>query len=98
MLTPADRGRFRVSDHSELTDRGAFVVGNVVDGVIRPGMRAMTRLEPPTLTIAGVESLDNLGAHRHWNALVFSERPSLEFVTRAFPIGSFIEVEASAVR
>jgi hypothetical protein len=91
----SDRGRFKVIDHAELSDRGAFVLGNIIDGVIRPGMRANTRLDPPALTISGVESLDNLSERRHWNALIFAEHPTLEFVARAFPVGSVVDVESA---
>ena len=94
MRAHAEHGRFEVTDHAELEDRGAFVVGRIVDGVVRPGMRVTTWLHPPSLTISGVESLDKLSERKHWTALVFAERPTLEFVARAFPIGGIVDVEA----
>ena len=90
----AERGQFEVTDHAEFAGRGAFVVGKIVDGVVRPGMRAKTRLNPPALTVSGVESLDKLSERKHWNALIFAEHPSLEFVARAFPIGSLVDLES----
>lgn len=86
-----DRGRFRVTAHFELEARGAFVVGQITEGVVRIGMKAWTGLEPSYLTVGGVEFLDTLRKRKHWNALVFAERPALEFVKRAFPVGSVIE-------
>jgi hypothetical protein len=98
MRVHAEHGLFEVTDHAELKDRGAFVVGRIVDGVIRPGMRVTTRLDPPALTISGVESLDNLSERKHCTALVFAEHPTLEFVARAFPIGGLVDVEAEINR
>jgi hypothetical protein len=84
--------RFRVTGHYEMTDRGGFVLGHIERAVIRPGTRVTTGSEPPTLTIHGVECIDNPAEQRYLNALVFAERPSLEFVQRVFPIGSMIEL------
>ena len=86
-------GKFEVTDHYELAERGGFVIGRIVAGVIRPGMFTRTGLEPPHLEVAGVEFLDNVSERKHWNALVFAERPSLSFVEQAFPVGSIIELE-----
>ena len=100
MCPITERGRFEVLDHYELTNRGAFVVGRILDGVIRPGMRAKTQFDQSALKISGVESLtgvqprDNQSTRKHWTALIFAEHPTLEFVARAFPIGSVIDVWA----
>ena len=67
------------------------MVGQIVGGVVRIGMKARTGLEPAFLTVGGVEFLDNLRERKHWNALVFAERPALEFIERAFPVGTIIE-------
>ncbi len=58
-------------------------------------MLAQTGTDPSTLTISGVEFLDNLAEKRFWNALVFAERPALDFVKRVFPLGSIIELGAA---
>jgi hypothetical protein len=89
-----DFGRFEVTSHFELADRGAFVIGYIRAGFIRPGMCVDTHLEPPRLRITGVEVLDNSSEKKHWNALIFAERPTLDFVKAAFPIGGVIEVRA----
>jgi hypothetical protein len=86
MRTTPGRRRFKVTDQAELADRGAFVLGKIIDGVVRPGMRVKTHLEPPALTISGVEFLDNVAERRHLNALVFAEHPTLNFVAHGFPV------------
>ncbi len=88
----AKHGQFEVTDHYRMASRGAFVIGNIVGGTIRPGMRVNTGLQPSTLRINGVEFVDNLKERRHWNVLIFAEGPTLEFIKRAFPVGSLIEV------
>jgi hypothetical protein len=83
---------FEVQDHYELPSRGAFVIGRIVAGVVRPGMRAQTGLDPAQLEVAGVEFLDNVTDGTFKNALVFADRPSLAFVKQAFPIGFVIDL------
>lgn len=91
----AVKAQFEVTGHHELAERGAFVVGHIRDGTFRIGMKVRTRQEPASLTISGIEYLDNLAERKFWNALVFGERPTLEFVKRAFPIGTFLQAEDS---
>jgi hypothetical protein len=86
-------GKFEVTDHFELTGRGGFVVGRIVQGSIRPGMFVATGSHPDQLRIAGVEFLDNIAERTYRNALVFVERPTLEFVKSAFPVGTVVEVK-----
>jgi hypothetical protein len=94
MNADAHIGRFEVTSHFELNGRGAFVIGHIRDGVIRPGMYVDTHRDPPRLKVAGVEFVDNIAEKKHWNALLFAELPTLDFVKAAFPIGSVIEVRA----
>ena len=84
---------FEVTDHYELAGRGGFVIGRIVAGVVRPGMFVRTGLVPTQLKVDGIEFLDNLSERKHWNALVFAERPALSFVKQAFPVGSIIELK-----
>jgi hypothetical protein len=79
--------QFEVTNHYELPSRGAFVIGHIIQGSVRVGMLAATRLSPPTLTISGMEFLNAVSEHKFWNALIFSEQPNLDFLQRAFPIG-----------
>jgi hypothetical protein len=85
MGADTDVGRFEVTSHFELAARGAFVIGRILDGFIRPGMCVDTHLEPPKLKITGVEVLNNISEKKHWNALIFAERPTFDFVKAAFP-------------
>jgi hypothetical protein len=85
-------GRFEVTSHFEIIGRGAFVVGQIRGGLIRVGMYVDTQRDPPRLRVAGVEFLDNIAEKKYWNALVFAERPTLDFVEAAFPIGSVLEL------
>jgi len=93
MKPDQDRGTFEVLGHFELNGRGGFVIGRIVGGIIRPGMLVVTGREPATLKIAGVEFVDNMAAKTYKNALVFAERPSLAFVSEAFPVGVTIEAK-----
>ena len=79
---------FEVTGHYFLKERGGFVIGTILSGTFRNGMRIATGdRKLPFLTIAGIEFLDNIREKTFKNALVFREQPSLEFVTRAFPVG-----------
>ncbi len=87
-------GRFEVTGHDELTGRGAFIVGHIRSGVIRPGMYVDTLSD--SLRIAGVECLDNTRERKYLHALVFAERPSLDVVRAAFPVGTVVEIRAES--
>jgi hypothetical protein len=86
-------GKFEVADHFELTGRGGFVIGRIVEGALRPGMLVSTGSNPAQLRIVGVEFLDNIAERQHRNALMFAEQPSLEFVKEAFPVGTVMEIK-----
>jgi hypothetical protein len=94
MNVDAQIGHFEVTSHYELTGRGAFIIGRIRGGVIRPGMYVDTHGDPPMLKVASVEFLDNIAEKTHQNALVFAEQPSMAFVKAAFPIGSLLELRA----
>ena len=96
MNTSAQIGIFEVTSHYELVGRGGFVIGHIRNGVLRPGMRVATHREPAVLTVSGIEFLDNPSERVYRNALVFAERPTLDFVRAAFPVGSMLEACAPA--
>jgi len=89
--------RFEVTDHFQFAERGAFVIGRILMGTIRPGMFALSPASSGHFTVRGVEFVDNLAEKKDWNALAFSEFPNLEAVREAFPVGTVIEVH-EAVR
>ena len=85
-------GTFEVTSHFELKDRGGFVIGHIKSGSVAVGMYVNTGSQPPTLKVSGVEFVDNVSEKKYWNALLFAERPKLDFVERVFPVGFKIEV------
>ena len=84
---------FEVTDHYELPQRAAFVIGQIRSGVFRCGMSVSTRDGAMSLTISGIESLDNLALGQHSNALSFRERPTLDELRQQFPVGSILAAE-----
>ena len=83
-------GDFLVTGHYEMPERGAFVLGQLIQGGISPGMLIGTGCEPPTLTIVGVECLSDSANNRHSNALIFREKPSMDFLMRVMPVGTVV--------
>lgn len=86
-------GIFRVTGHYALGNRGAFVLGSIAKGSIRIGMLAKTGSEPITLKISGIEQLANTSAKQYCQAFIFAEQPSMELITRVFPVGRLIELK-----
>ena len=68
---------FEVTDHFYLKQRGGFVIGHIRKGTIRPGMVVQIRKDGKSLTISGVEFVDNITEKTFTNALVFQEKPKL---------------------
>lgn len=94
-LTPMndEPAHFEISGHYFLPGQGGFIVGRIVGGRFSIGMRISTGLEdPPYLTIAGIEFLDDVAAKTFKNALIFREQPSLEFVKHVYPVGQVVRV------
>ena len=88
-----EQPRFEVTGHYFLKERGGFLIGSILSGTFRNGLRVATGDQQlPFLTITGIECLDNIQEKTFKNALVFREQPSLEFMTRAFPIGRILTV------
>jgi translation elongation factor EF-Tu-like GTPase len=83
---------FEVAGHFELTERGAFVIGQIVSGIWRIGDRVSTIGGDAKFTIAGIECLDYISLKKSAIALVFVERPTLEQIQRAFPCGTTLTI------
>ena len=45
-----------------------------------------------TYAISGIECIDNISERKFWNSLYFREKPSLQDVREAFPVGSNIQI------
>lgn len=78
---------FTVTGHFELHARGGFVIGHITDGIMRNGMHLRSEMTGQAFTICGIEFLDNTAKRESFNALVFSEKPTLAQVQQAFPVG-----------
>jgi hypothetical protein len=88
-----ERYRFQVTGHYEVRGRGAVVIGLPMDGLVGVGMRARAGPDFEILTVSTVEFVDSLCDRKHWIALFFAEKPPLDGVREAFPIGSVLELE-----
>ena len=60
------------------------------------GMKVRTNDVPEFLTIVAMEYMESPRTGQPCNALKFDERPTLQFVQQAFPVGSFLEAETHA--
>ena len=82
--------KFEVTDHYYLENRGAFVIGNIVSGEFTIGMKIDTTDKISSLTISGIEYVDNISKRSYKNALVFKEYTTIEYLKKAFPTGTII--------
>ena len=78
---------FKVTDHFYLKDRGGFVIGRIINGIFKTGMTVSIEEDGNSLTISGIECLDNITERKYWNALIFKEKPELDYVKKVFPLG-----------
>lgn len=85
---------FTVKDHFELSGHIVQIFGKIRAGTLRVGMRVRTADEPPSLTIAGIDFIDQCSTHESWIGISFLERPSKELLKRAFPVGSMVHAES----
>ena len=85
--------KFKVTDHYFLKGRGALVLGEIQSGTFKIGMKVNIREDGNSLTISGIEFLDNLKLNKFLNALIFKEMPELDYLKNAFPIGFIINAE-----
>jgi hypothetical protein len=87
-----EESHFEVTDHFEIEDRGAFVIGHIRgDDPINIGMVVDTQEPEKMFTISGIEFVDNIREKKYWNALVFQEKPTLDTVKRCFPVGTHLK-------
>lgn len=78
---------FEVTDHFYLKEKGAFVIGNIKSGSFKIGMEVSCSEKRQSLTISGIEYMDNLKEKSFEIALAFKEKPELEFAKSLFPVG-----------
>jgi hypothetical protein len=83
---------FEVTGHYELAERGAFVIGQLVDGIWRVGDRISAVGGGAQFTLSGIECLNNTALKKSAIALVFAERPTQEQIQRAFPCGTILTI------
>ena len=83
---------FEVTGHYYMKERGAFVIGNILRGEFKIGMKLPAKDENEFLTISSIEYLDNLAERKFWNALVFAEKPTFGYVEENFPVGMVIRL------
>lgn len=84
--------RFVVRDAFDLTSRGPVLVGDIVDGTIRVGMR----LSLPDGTLArirGVEYADTPSRREYHIGLVLADAPPAAELLVAFPSGTEITLD-----
>lgn len=89
-MNKEEQAEFEVTDHYHLIERGGFVIGQIKSGTFKVGMSVPVGGQETPLTISGIEFLDNIKEKKFSNALIFKEKPSLEFVKKAFPVGVVI--------
>jgi hypothetical protein len=85
-------GKFEVTDHQELSGRGAFVIGYIREGAVKVGDSVPLPDTATVWTVSGVEFMDNISERKCWDALLFKEHPALSDVEAAFPVGSYVDV------
>ena len=62
----------------------------IKSGFFKTGMKIFISGKEKSLTISGIEYLDNLKEKSFKNALIFKEKPSLEDVKSNFPVGTVL--------
>ncbi|MEW6128705.1 MAG: hypothetical protein AB1757_16820 [Acidobacteriota bacterium] len=85
--------QFEVTGHYDLPRRGVLLIGHILGDGIKVGMQIPTHDEPPFLTISGIEALCNPSKQIYKQALIFREKPTLEFLERVFPVGTIIKTK-----
>ena len=83
-------GEFEVINHYYIENRGSFVIGHIKSGIFQIGMKVPIDQDGSSLTISGIESVDYVGRKIFHNAIIFKEKPSLDYVKKVFPVGSVL--------
>ena len=90
-MNTANYSLFEVTEHYYLEERGGFVIGQIFSGQFKVGMIVTVEEDGKELTISGIEFLDNLAEKIYKQALIFTERPDLEYLKIKFPVGSMLK-------
>jgi hypothetical protein len=69
--------RFAIQSVGEITRRGRVVIGDLLEGSVKAGMRATVEGRQDSWLIGAVESADNPSRHEHHIGLVFTDAPPL---------------------
>lgn len=81
--------KFEVTGHCEMPGRGAFVLGHLQIGSLRPGDHVQNSVNSIIkFRIFAVESLGGGGTHKC--AIILCGSPSYGEIIRAFPVGASI--------
>lgn len=82
-----EQAEFKVTDHYHLNEKGGFVIGQIKSGTFRIGMTVPVGELEALLTISGIEYLEYIDKKKFFTVLIFEEKPSIEYVKNAFPVG-----------
>ena len=63
--------RFEVTDHFQIAERGAFVIGHIIEGTIHSGMFGLSPASSERFTVS-CGGVYYLAEKKFWNALFFS--------------------------
>jgi hypothetical protein len=85
---------FEAADHYYLPAHGGFVIGHIRGSVSKIGMRIRRGSDLATLTVCGIESLDNVRERVFRNALVSLERQALTSSSASSPWEGCLRVRA----
>jgi len=86
---------FRVNSHLEITDHGAFAIGEIENGVIRIG--DTVALDGSTkLSIIAVEFADDPATRTSQVCLRFREIDTTSELMKLVPVGTLLEVASAA--
>jgi hypothetical protein len=88
-----ESGEFEVTHHYYIEKRGGFVIGRIQSGIFKIGMKVPIDEDGTSLTISGIEYIDNVKTKMVANALIFKEKPSLDYVKKVFPVGSVLRAD-----
>jgi selenocysteine-specific translation elongation factor len=86
----ADKSTFEVTHHFEISGRGVVILGRILNGQFRVGMRVSNQTGGEPFTISSIEFADNIQTGEHWVGLAVQDHPGLEHVKRQFPVGAIL--------
>ena len=85
-----ESGEFEVTNHYYLEKRGGFVIGRIQRGIFKIGITVPIAEDGTSLTISGIECIDDVKTKMFANAIIFKEKPTLDYVKKMFPVGSVL--------